>query len=506
MYLEQQPSIGNNNNNNNNTIRALDLPEIRLTIAAHLPPRHCVPCLLVCKAWYTSFLLRIWRSPNLYPYPLTSKNSYFSSALVAKHGHLIQEIGPLFCGKQLSFLVDAHLTGLKCVTVHQLRTLPDKEAFDKVLLRQRQLGVVLKLEEFESHGHAVDADTLVALGILPFVPPSSEETISVARLMFPAMAYNSLRCLTLEKLDMDHTTFSDILQYSPHLSDISLNKVVFTSPLSFSSDTPLFMSSSVRTISATIQQILHLGHQDFVPPSLLAHFSNLTTWRIFPLDFLDTDIKSTLVQALHNAVNTYCPLLTDLDFRWGTTSLVNSLLAGAFSGVKARKIKFTYDRSRNNCSLDGLMPGILKHANSLVSITLSAFTLRPYNNNSPTPPPSPQLDSSDTMFAKLMRSCPRLRVLSIPPYTASIESFEHGEEWACQGLETLRVGIQGLDDVDTCLTKLKTLRNNTTWQSSGQVKIDGETIGDRVIKRLVTLYRLKTVWLGTKDVYLATIS
>ncbi|KAF9281518.1 hypothetical protein BGZ88_011563 [Linnemannia elongata] len=118
----------------------------------------------------------------------------------------------------------------------------------------------------------------------------------------------------------------------------------------------------------------------------------------------------------------------------------------------------------------------------------------------PTPPPSPQLDPSDTMFSKLVRSCPHLRVLSIPHYTAKIESFEQDEEWACQDLETLCVKVQGLDDVDACLTKIMALRSSTTWRSSGQVEIEGEGIGDRVIKRLIGLRRLKTVWLGTKDV------
>lgn len=509
MYLQQ--STNSNNNNNENTkisttttaiIRALDLPEIRFLISSYLPRRYCVPCLLVSKSFYTTFLPQIWRSPNLYPYPLTPKNVHFSAELVGKHGHLLQEIGPLFSARQFSYLAAARLEGLRSVTVHQLRTLQDREAFEKVLLNQRQLGVVLKLEDFRSHGHAVDTETLVGLGILPCLPtPSSGAGIPMER-QLPST--NFLRCLTLEKMDMDHSTFLDVLRYSPHLTDLILAKVVFTSPLSPSSESLLFTSARISTLTATIHQTVYLGHQDVTPPPLLAHLPALTTWKISLIDFQDTDVKPTLAQSLYQAVNTHTPLLTNLEFRWGTTALTNSLLTGAFSDVKIQRIGFTHDQSRDKCNLDGMMSGILRHAHSLVAVSLSAYNLKPTIHN-PTPPPSPQLGPSDTMFSKLMRLCPHLKVLSIPNYTARIESFELDEEWACQDLETLRVKVQGLDEVDACMTKFMALRNSKTWRSSGQVEVEGDGNGDRVIKRLIGLCRLKTIWLGTKDMYLATV-
>ncbi|KAG9061626.1 hypothetical protein KI688_007207 [Linnemannia hyalina] len=261
---------------------------------------------------------------------------------------------------------------------------------------------------------------------------------------------------------------------------------------------------SIRTLIATIHQTLYLGHQDCTPTPLLAHLPALTTWKIPLTDFQDMDIKPTLAQSLHQAINTHTPLLTSLEFRWGTTALINSLLTSAFSDVRIKRIESTHHRSRDKCILDGMMPGILRHARSLVAVSLSAFNLKSTFHN-PTPPPSPQLDPSDTMFSKLMRSCPRLRVLSIPDYTARIESFEQAEEWACQDLESLHVKVQGLDEVDACLTKIKALRNSNAWRSSGQMEVEGVGIGDRVIKSLIGLCCLKTVWLGTKVVYLATI-
>ncbi|KAG9068244.1 hypothetical protein KI688_011839 [Linnemannia hyalina] len=116
-------------------------------------------------------------------------------------------------------------------------------------------------------------------------------------------------------------------------------------------------------------------------------------------------------------------------FRWGTTALINSLLTGAFSDVKIKRIGFPHIQTKDKCSLDGMVPGILRHARStrggiLVSIATSSPTII----HNPTPPPSPQLDPSDMMFSKLMRSCPHLMFLSIPNYAARVESFERAEE------------------------------------------------------------------------------
>ncbi|KAG0285333.1 hypothetical protein BGZ96_010386 [Linnemannia gamsii] len=320
------------------------------------------------------------------------------------------------------------------------------------------------------------------------------------------MTTNSLRCLVLEKMDMDYNIFSDILRYSPHLTHLSLAKFDIVPPaLSRSGNLPPFTSPSVRTLTASIQQVLHLGSLDLPEsyPPLLAHFPNLIIWNIPLIEFLNADIKPTLAHALHHAVNTYSPLLTDLEFRWGTTGLVHSLLAGAFSGVRLRRIGFTNHRSKGKCGIDGMMPGILNHADSIVSVTLSAFIPNP--DNDPTLPRSPHLDASNTMFAKLMRSCPRLQTLVIPHYTVSIEAFEHGEEWACKELETLCVNIRGLDSADSCLTKLKDLRNSDIWRTSDEVEVKGETVDDRIIQKLIGLRHLRSVWLGTKDVYLPTI-
>lgn len=393
--------------------------------------------------------------------------------------------------------MDASLTSLRSITINQLRTLPDKKAFGKALLRQKQLGVRLKLEEFKSRGNILGADKFTALGIFPF---SSQARIPLGCLSPSSMTTNSLRSLELEKMNMDHNVFLDILRYSSHLTHLSLAKIVFVSSFSYSLATPSpFVSPSVRTLTASIQQVLHIfdpDHPDLHPP-LLAHFPNLTTWNISLLGFLDKEIKPTIAiaQALHHAVNTYSLLLTDLEFRWGTTGLASNLLAGVFSGVRIRKVWFTGGRNRGTCSFDAMMPGILKHADSLVSISLSNILNR--NINEPI----------TTAFVKLMQTCPHLQILSIPDYIASIEAFEHGGEWACcKGLETLRVSVQGLDDIDSCLTKLKDLRNSDTWRSSsGVMRVNANTVGDRVIQKLIGLRRLKTVSLdGAKDVFLGT--
>ncbi|KAF9536142.1 hypothetical protein EC957_012420, partial [Mortierella hygrophila] len=169
------------------------------------------------------------------------------------------------------------------------------------------------------------------------------------------------------------------------------------------------------------------------------------------------------------------PAAHNLKFRWETTNLTYGLLTGASSDVKIKRTGFMHDQNRDKYSIGGMM------------------------HNPTAPPPSPQLDPSDAMFSKLMRSCLNLRDLSILHYIAGIESFERDDECVCQNLEALYMKAQGLNEVDACVTKIMALKNNNTWRSSGQVKVEGHGIGDGVTKRLIGLCRLKTVWLGIKD-------
>ncbi|KAF9124546.1 hypothetical protein BGW39_008116 [Mortierella sp. 14UC] len=59
--------------------------------------------------------------------------------------------------------------------------------------------------------------------------------------------------------------------------------------------------------------------------------------------------------------------------------------------------------------------------------------------------------------------------------------------------------------IDICLTTLKAIGNSSGWRASEAVEVDDESPAGVVIKKLVGLRRLKTVWLGTSGCYLATI-
>lgn len=81
----------------------------------------------------------------------------------------------------------------------------------------------------------------------------------------------------------------------------------------------------------------------------------------------------------------------------------------------------------------------------------------------------------------------------------------------CQDQEGFRVMVREINSpvqVDTCLARLKNLQrdNRTEYISSGaamEARVEEEaSIESRVIKKLVKLPKLKTVWLGTGDVHL----
>ncbi|KAF8932072.1 hypothetical protein BGZ47_011572 [Haplosporangium gracile] len=107
----------------------------------------------------------------------------------------------------------------------------------------------------------------------------------------------------------------------------------------------------------------------------------------------------------------------------------------------------------------------------------------------------------ETIFATIVETCPQLRALSVFRFITTVQPFEEGTRLACQDLEVLRVVMREIkcpDQVDACLAQLKNLRSG-----KGIASKEGDgLIGDTVIKKLIKLQKLKTVWLGTGDVHL----
>ncbi|KAG0220271.1 hypothetical protein BGX33_003531 [Mortierella sp. NVP41] len=126
----------------------------------------------------------------------------------------------------------------------------------------------------------------------------------------------------------------------------------------------------------------------------------------------------------------------------------------------------------------------MDHSETLVSITLSSFKVEdtPFSRS-----------ASNRIFNKITRTCRRLQVLSQEPHITVIEALEEGE-WVCKDLLILR--------------ELSTIRASGDCNLAGSGEdgqVNGpETISDRVVRQLLKLPRLKTVWLGTENYMLVT--
>ncbi|KAF9106888.1 hypothetical protein BGX29_008124 [Mortierella sp. GBA35] len=84
-----------------------------------------------------------------------------------------------------------------------------------------------------------------------------------------------------------------------------------------------------------------------------------------------------------------------------------------------------------------------------------------------------------------------------------------GEDWVCNDLRVLRLRVEGFGDygaINSCLKELQAIRAGSDWSlpKYGDV-VDGvESTGHQIIRQLLKLPRLETVWLGTTDFYLTT--
>ncbi|KAI8345520.1 hypothetical protein B0O80DRAFT_472900 [Mortierella sp. GBAus27b] len=66
----------------------LDLPEIRETLAPHLPSNVLARCIRVCKAWHVSFYPFLWASVDIH----AKKNKQPPSKVLKKHRTLVRRL------------------------------------------------------------------------------------------------------------------------------------------------------------------------------------------------------------------------------------------------------------------------------------------------------------------------------------------------------------------------------------------------------------------------------
>lgn len=198
---------------------------------------------------------------------------------------------------------------------------------------------------------------------------------------------------------------------------------------------------------------------------------------------------------LRAELNRHCPDLTRVDFGSydSDPKVIADLLVETLVPIEYCRYSYTL-LDRNSCI------GILKHHETLTQVWFFvpiAFAC----------PTEPDLNL-DAKFAVslILQICRSLEEFIASNHKMDISDAEE-PEWACEGLKLLKVQFQGLETVpavDDCLERLVDLRNRYTLGDIGEIYSRDSSISHRVCKKLFPMKKLKTVWMGTRDYYLAT--
>ncbi|KAF9100444.1 hypothetical protein BGX29_006586 [Mortierella sp. GBA35] len=273
---------------------------------------------------------------------------------------------------------------------------------------------------------------------------------------------SSLTSVRLYSLCITWEGFSTFLRESQRLKKVDLSFVRFAGKRTEVST----IESSVERLEAPVPQVME---GTLARPTLFDYFPLLKQWTVPTTNGVyPGDLDASL---LRREINRYCPGLKRVRFDYADGPVVSTLFAEVFTGLN--ELTLYYADLTSDVLLD-----ILRHQDTL---TLVDPTSRCRMDD--------MFGYAATMLHLIPRRCRQLQVLSIRGYSADIEGWEEGK-WSCEDLQELR---------------LDALKTNRHRQDVIQEAVEGTTIADRVVRRLLPLDHLKVVCLGTKNYYLASL-
>ncbi|KAF8926042.1 hypothetical protein BGZ47_002935 [Haplosporangium gracile] len=320
-------------------------------------------------------------------------------------------------------------------------------------------------------------------------------------------------------VDFDiHDTFKDldsdiVAKHGHHIRTIKslktqpeLNAVL--RPTIKNQDVALFSGSSidafqhkgVTTLLAPVKQVFKPDPESEPSSlgfSLLVHFPNLIDWHCY-------NLRTTLfvpVERIKREVTRCCPQVTMIDTWKSPPHVVYNLVANAFHGLK--HVTFAYSQ----LSMDVIV-ALLCHKATLLQIFAFWGGSNSRIERDNVPSEDDHFQQSGRAVQLLPRSCPNLKFLEFEGHEMDMDIVEE-EEWACRGLQQLRVRIRGLDTnekIDWTLNLWKEGRQkkdeeDTTLSESHMNETKDTSIETRVARHLLAFEELEAVWLGTRTFY-----
>ncbi|KAG0273085.1 hypothetical protein BGZ95_011115 [Linnemannia exigua] len=449
----------------------LDVPEIRINIASFLSRKDCTSCMRVNTAWFKDFARSVWHTIDFDEDDCFTK---IPPKTFDKYGNLVREARNVVKEGQITTLRHSAINSLLKLEFNITNDLLARALFFDVFRQNR-----VTLTSLDLSAHLIDPDTY-----------STQRQLGIFYLTIDLPDTGSnLTEISLGSLCITRTNFSDILRYSPRLDRVSVFGNLFQS---HDHTSEFFQHQGVKTLSAPLRQAWAPDNLLSDTPSLFVHFPRLETWLSLDHEILNPPVK---MNVLRDELAHYCPRLVNVDFDYHETDSedVAGFLVGAFIGLES--CSFDY----KNLEAISLV-GILEHQETLMKIELTV------PDDATRPSEADSNPSAKNLVLLILRSCRYLEFFTAEGHQMDIVAAEE-HEWVCDGLRELRVRFLGLETeatVDECLEYMCALRNKGFQVTLGESGNGNGSIAHNVCRKLLPMRKLKTVWLGTKDYYLAT--
>ncbi|KAF9146269.1 hypothetical protein BGX30_002525 [Mortierella sp. GBA39] len=454
----------------NRSNNPLDLTEIRVRVSSFLSRKDHLSCIRVCRDWFHDFAPLVWHTIDF-----DKDATAFAKVtpdVLDKYGGFVSQTLNISALGHIQSLQHVKVNSITAMRIHHLGNCLYRPMLSDLL--RRSYGSITSLtfwchppepNTFEKQRRKAHHYMHVNDIFTPF--PSSRGPRSNASLG------TRLKSLSLTHICLTREGFSSLLQYSPLLDELTLERVtvVLHKP-----GIPLYTGSALRYLYADFAQVWCNDSLDPFAPCLLLHFPLLEKWHLTSL----AQPNNRTIDLENLDFSSWCPLLKTVTFGSDVTEAISTLLLNNFKDLQSCTL------SAKALAMSTAL-GLVSHLDSLTTVR---FTGKAQNS------------ASIQLLSVIVKLCRNLQVLSFESLVCDVEAVEKSR-WGCKDLRELRVRFKGLDtphDIDGCLGKLCAMRRTGGIVVTRPIEMG--TISTQVFQHLFQFKKLRTVWLGTKDYYL----
>ncbi|KAG0305975.1 hypothetical protein BGZ98_003202 [Dissophora globulifera] len=400
----------------------LHIPEIRSRISHLVSVNDAIACVRVSKAWNEDFAHPIWCTVDFDTH-ITFED--LNVKTVIKYGHHINTIKNLTMQSQLQLLLHPCVKNVRYLQMDCPNNGRFKAQYSDLISNNSQSLQTLRIKMSNIARHSDPSNRMISVHAI--VPDFSDSRLTL---------------ISFSGVCLSRNAFVYLLKRCPLLThvDLQCDVVLYSAPTIDS-----FRHPGVLTLAAPIKQVFMPDSLTDIPPiglTLLMHFPNLVKWQctnqLTALSVPFGRIKAEITMC--------CPKVSAIDTGMTPCPALYSLLTDVFHNLNCVTIGY------EQLSMDVIV-ALLFHQATLQEVSTTSESPRLGIEQDAVCRLGDSFRDQGRALQLLPRGCANLTVLKLERHEMDMDYVEE-KEWACKGLQQLRVRIKGLDTkqkVDTAI-------------------------------------------------------